>query len=547
VAIAAFFFGVYNNVFHQRIGAASWRAVLLIIGMAFWYGVTYDLMSENSQRRFRKLAFGMYGFALISGISILTPGSFIKEEGNAFYSSHVGSNVSNILYEIYQFAFLIGSLFNLLVDNKSALASEAKYFLIATILPAGKILWGMLVWITPDPLPRFIPDLFVFFGVFILGLSVLRHQSLMERRTTFQDFPISTLTALGLAALYALLALRLGIPVEALASVVIFVILTHSLYDLIREFLERQRTRREGAFRRQLRHLENLSASEEALQFRSQRGLDLLCETLDSSGGFIAIRRDENFVVIASRGSVALNSQFPPTAVACEDISHPKTDQFPEIAWIAPAFEGQIQVAAIALRRPRAKLDYSAGDLELLAEVADQVGTLISLTNLSSSRANQIQQLVDESQAQANELNSVTGEMIAAMATNADSEFTRIVEDALRHLSDYISLGQLSLASELNITCETLIDCGKQLHQILINAIESLRPAEKRPPDPLPRVWYSYAILHDAYIEGVPNREIMARLYISEGTFNRTRRNALRGLARLLMEKQKSTLDVTKS
>ena len=33
------------------------------------------------------------------------------------------------------------------------------------------------------------------------------------------------------------------------------------------------------------------------------------------------------------------------------------------------------------------------------------------------------------------------------------------------------------------------------------------------------------------------NREIMARLYISEGTFNRTRRNALKGLARLLIEK----------
>ncbi|MBL8103630.1 MAG: hypothetical protein JNM02_13940, partial [Anaerolineales bacterium] len=58
------------------------------------------------------------------------------------------------------------------------------------------------------------------------------------------------------------------------------------------------------------------------------------------------------------------------------------------------------------------------------------------------------------------------------------------------------------------------------------------------PPEPLPRVWYNHAVLHDAYVEGVPNREIMARLYISEGTFNRTRRNAIRGLARLLMEKR---------
>ncbi len=70
-----------------------------------------------------------------------------------------------------------------------------------------------------------------------------------------------------------------------------------------------------------------------------------------------------------------------------------------------------------------------------------------------------------------------------------------------------------------------------------MDSIELLRPAEKRPPEPLPRVWYNHAVLYDAYVEGVQNREIMARLYISEGTFNRTRRNAIRGLARALMDK----------
>jgi hypothetical protein len=32
------------------------------------------------------------------------------------------------------------------------------------------------------------------------------------------------------------------------------------------------------------------------------------------------------------------------------------------------------------------------------------------------------------------------------------------------------------------------------------------------------------------------NREIMSRLYISEGTFNRTRRAAIRSVARMLEE-----------
>jgi hypothetical protein len=42
--------------------------------------------------------------------------------------------------------------------------------------------------------------------------------------------------------------------------------------------------------------------------------------------------------------------------------------------------------------------------------------------------------------------------------------------------------------------------------------------------------------LHDAYVLGELNRDIMSKLYISEGTFNRTRRRAVRGVAKALQE-----------
>jgi ssDNA-specific exonuclease RecJ len=111
------------------------------------------------------------------------------------------------------------------------------------------------------------------------------------------------------------------------------------------------------------------------------------------------------------------------------------------------------------------------------------------------------------------------------------------LEEGLRHLPDVIMLGQSTLAEQIKVAGESHIERGKNLQQLLTSSIELLCPSEKRPEEPLPRVWYNYAVLHDAYVEGVPNREIMARLYISEGTFNRTRRNAIRGLARLLIEK----------
>jgi predicted DNA-binding protein (UPF0251 family) len=45
-------------------------------------------------------------------------------------------------------------------------------------------------------------------------------------------------------------------------------------------------------------------------------------------------------------------------------------------------------------------------------------------------------------------------------------------------------------------------------------------------------------VLHDAYWERIPNHEIMSKLYISEGTFHRTRRAAVRSVARALLEKK---------
>jgi hypothetical protein len=305
----------------------------------------------------------------------------------------------------------------------------------------------------------------------------------------------------------------------------------------MREFLERLRSRRESEFRKQLRQLENEGLGEQTLQRHLQKGLDLLCEALDAQGGFVAVRRGGNFVVTATRSSVPEGSEFSESIVACEDVSPPKAEELSSLAWIAPSFEGQAQVAVVGLEKPRSRTDYSTGNLELLGEVADQIGTIVSLGNLQPEQSSRLRKLVEESQANVSELRSVSGKMLDAISASSDDEFLRIVEDALRHLTDTIALGQSPLAAKMSLNGGSQIERGKQLQLLLIDSIESLKPAEKRPPEPLPRVWYNHAVLHDAYVECVPNREIMSRLYISEGTFNRTRRNAIRGLARMLAEK----------
>lgn len=538
LALSGFFHGAYNNIFDQVDGSAAIRAVLLVIVLGGWYGVTFHVMSAASQRRYRFIEWGIYSLGGLSVGFLLQPDSFLLEEGNALYVAHM--NPRGWAYRVYggyQFIASFGIMLNLLVGDRVGLTSRGKYFLVTSIFPVISVVYGVVSLGSPTPSPRIIQDALAFCGVFVLGFSVARHQTLTERRTTLQDFPLTTLSALGITATTVFFALRGGMPVESIASVVGFIVLAIGIYDLTREFLERLRMRREGAFRKQLRQLESMDES--AFRVRLQEVLDLLCQTLNVDNGFIAVRGGDEFLVTATRSSVPMESRISAGLLFAEEVSRVRDGQIPNLEWIAPSFEGPTQVAVVAIGKQRSRLEYSTGDLELLGEVADQVGTLVSLRNLRPGKTEQIRQLVAESRANENELISVAGEIMETISANPDVEFIKTVEDALRHLPDTITLGQSPLADKMNLDGGTHIERGKQLQQLLMDSIELLKPAEKRPPEPLPRIWYNHAVLHDAYVEGVQNREIMARLYISEGTFNRTRRNAIRGLARVLAEKSR--------
>ena len=538
LALSGFFFGAYNNTFVQVPGSASIRAVLLVIVLGGWYSVTFHVMSERDQKRFRYIEWGIYALGALSIIFLLQPNSFISEQGNALYVAHM--NPKGLAYKVYggyQVIVSFGIMLNLLVGDRVGLTSRGKYFLVTSIFPVVSVIYGVFSLGSATAAPRIIQDILAFSGIVVLGLSVARHQTWTERRATLQDFPLTTLSTLGLAALTTFFAWNSGMPVKNLASVAGFVVLAVGLYDLTREFLERQRMRNESSFRKQLRHLESENAGEDALKQRLQEGLDLLCQTLEAPGGFVAIRQGEKFVVLAGRSSVPIGSEMDASLLACDDISHPKAEQLSALAWIAPSFEGHMQVAAVGIEKSRSRMEYSKGNLELLAEVADQIGTVVSLSNLQSRTDGELRTVEVASGANAEDLKAATGEMLDSIAVQTDDEFIRIVEEALRHLPDTVSLGQSALAAKITIKADSHIERGKQLQELLTSSIEAFRPGEKRPPEPLPRVWYNHAVLYDAYVEGVPNREIMARLYISEGTFNRTRRNAIRGLARMLMEK----------
>jgi hypothetical protein len=126
---------------------------------------------------------------------------------------------------------------------------------------------------------------------------------------------------------------------------------------------------------------------------------------------------------------------------------------------------------------------------------------------------------------------------LPAPAPARPGEPVALVDQALRHLGDYAWLGESPLVARLGLAGETHIARGKALRHHLETAIEGLRPAGPAPRDSWPRAWQGYLVLRLAYLEDLPNREIIARLYLTESTFARLRRKAVRAVGQSLMER----------
>jgi hypothetical protein len=482
---------------------------------------------------------GIYVLAVIvCGLLLSTRNSFIGEQGNTLFVARMQLGLPYTIYGIFQLIVSAGILFNLLSDTKVGLTSQGRYFLFASIFPVIATAYGVLALAVTPPMPRLIQDGLIFTGVFLFGISVARYQTLVERKTTIQDFPISAFSVLSLAGLYALFAWNFDFSPRAIGYVVVLAVLSHSIYDLAREFLERIRIRYENNFRKQLRELSR-QPEPVFINARLQEGLSLLCQTLNAPGGFIALQKEETFFVFASQNSLPIESQIPNNFVVTDDITRLEDGRISNIKWLAPIFEDQKQIGVIGIGGSNVKLEYSTSDLDLLAEVAELMGKTIILSRVQPEKIKQIEILVAEAQLERVAIVTSEEALLHAITEDVGPEFIKKVEDGLRHLTDYVSLGQSELAAQLNLNDPNVIERGKKINQLLTQAIESLRPQGDRPREPLPRLWFNYVVLHDAYVEGVQNREIMARLYISEGTFNRTRRSALRGLARALREPHK--------
>ena len=118
----------------------------------------------------------------------------------------------------------------------------------------------------------------------------------------------------------------------------------------------------------------------------------------------------------------------------------------------------------------------------------------------------------------------------------AQASLRVLVEGALRRLNDLPALSENPLLDRLPAlaTPAPPLERATRLRQFLTEAIARLRPAGPRPNPGAQGAqggWLHYLVLQEAYVEGRPNKQVMQRYHLSEGTFHRARRRAIDALA----------------
>jgi hypothetical protein len=537
LALGLFFLSAFLNLHFPVMSTAVARAVCLVMAFLAWHSLSFRMLPPAERARRAWLLRVGHSAGLASVVFLVGLRPIFAEADNSLMVSGVQLTVGYLLYGLGLMVLTAATLAHLWRGVQLGLNPYQRLAFIATLVAVGPALVAYLFINMLPPVPRIVQDLLLLTALAIFSYAIARHQVLVERRTTLQDFPISGL-AIGLLALvYALVAWWESRSAAVVALVVVLAVLTHATYDLVRGFLEGLLYRRDGGLRRQLRTLAHDVGSTGSNEGRLNDGLSLLCQTVHAAGGFIALAENGQHTVAASLRSLPVGAALPAAALPPGDVGEAPPTLRDQVTWLAPAYLGAEAVGVVGLGPRVPHGSYLEHDLALLVDTADWVSRVAPAQSRQEQERETLSRLAAEMPTREVQLQTATEDLRQAMSVPLADEVVSEVEDALRHLAEYAELGESPLVARLGLAGDTHVARGKALRERLEAAIEGLRPPGPTPKEPWPREWQGYAAVRLAYVEDVPNREIMARLYVAESTFARVRRKAVRAVARSVVER----------
>jgi hypothetical protein len=336
---------------------------------------------------------------------------------------------------------------------------------------------------------------------------VAQHHAEMEGVVLKRDLLYIGLGIGSLTTLYLVIAKVLhhgGHLFSNLTLIMIVIVAVSSLmvYDALRNSLDRLFYREHYRhLRAELRALSRETGIGQGLPERLQAVLSALCTTLHVKRGLIALRDGESFVCQATERAPLLGEVFSFEALATTEITAlplPGTSGPQGMILLVPIRTDGEQVAALALGGTESDTPLSEEDLILLDDLADQIGAMIRAARLQEENVRLLSQMVSDFREQEHALQRQAHSLVSAsleesqppLGGRSNEEFVSSVEDALRRLYDYSYLGEHALAQLLVVQMRlegqelgfvTHIDRGKALSQILVQAIQKLRPEGPEP------------------------------------------------------------------
>lgn len=522
--------------------SSSWlRGWLVAPAIVFWHHVTILLRQGGMNPwRWTRVLLG-YLVALVTILLLVYSNLiFARDAGDPIYMNTLNPGPLYPLFMLLLILFTIFCLINLVRSTRAAPSvmqrNQLRILIFATLIAGLVGPVEVFTELFSIGAPRVTLSILLGIAVILIGYGVAQYSALVQGRTIRRDFIYNAIAMLIISGLYILVtrisAQFFDVPPAVYIFIVLLAIVTHSLIDFARQFLDYLFFNRE---RRNIRH--NLTLLADSVgERRVSENLDLMFASMCTS-----VRATFGMIILFDEYQLNLKSTYKwretrlPLSrgdLSTDDVRHLEPGHFPnplsEVVLLIPLYDNPDQAGAILFGTPINGVRYSNADVEQLLYPSDQI---LDAIQAADQEEEYLEKLPEITQAQKMMVDEFTQEITIKM-----------VEDALRNLFDYAYLGDSQLVKLRLVTRElpggatTYIDNGKAVNKILTSAVEKLRPGEELPAEPLPREWHAYTILNGAYIEDRLNRDIMSQLYISEGTFNRTRRAAVRSVRRMLEE-----------
>jgi hypothetical protein len=543
VGLLRLFFPFWRAVTLKEQGATGWlQGWSVITAVMLWHHVT-TLMRPGplTSWRWTRILTG-YGVAVAWNIlNIATPFFFASTTGDPLYLNTLKAGPVYPIFAVFLLLYTGMSITNLVRSAyvAPAVVLRKQFMILAIATVIGGLTGPLSIAASAFGLPVPLVTLALLFGIYVvlIGYGVARYSALIDGRTIWHDFIYNAVTVGLVTFLYLLVTWisvqAYNIPAVAFVFVVMLAIVTHSLLDIARHGLDslfyRRDTRR---LRDNLRQLTTLAGEQADQEEYLSLALDSLCASVQATFGVLVLFEDNGLRLVATYRWPHSELPFSPADLATDDVLPLEPDHFPfplaNAALLIPLYADTKQLGSLILGQPKNGTSYSQTDLELLLYPSDWLADTIQNAQREAEHLARIASLAERGQPKVSQYPVQIS--------------VKTVENALRNLANYAYLGELSLVkmklvkSRLPAGTVTHLDRGKAVYSVLAEAVEKLRPDGQLPDDPPPREWYSYLILYEAYFKDTLNRDIMARLYISEGTFNRIRRAALRAVTRTLEE-----------